>query len=38
MPVTVGVSLEENSTGCMFRRISGNSKRSGEIREVENRF
>ena len=38
MPVTVGVGLEENSTGCMFRCISGNSERSGEVREVENGF
>ena len=38
MPVTVGVGLEEDSAGCMFRRIGGNSKRGGEIREVENGF
>ena len=38
VPVTVGVGLEENSTGHVFRRISGNGERGGEIREVENGF
>ena len=38
VPVAVGVGLEENSTGCIFRRVSGNGERGGEIREVENRF
>ena len=38
MPATVGVGLEENGTGCMFGRISGNGERGGEVREVENGF
>ena len=38
MPVAVGVSLEENSTGCIFGRISGNGEWGGEIREVEDEF
>ena len=36
VPVAVGVGLEKNSTGRIFRRISGNGERGGEIREVEN--
>ena len=35
VPVTVGVGLEEDGTGCMFRCISGNGEGGGEIREVE---
>ena len=38
VPVAVGVGLEENSTGRIFRCISGDGERGGEIREVENRF
>ena len=38
VPVAVGVGLEEYSTGHIFRCISGNSERGGEIREVENGF
>ena len=38
MPIAIGVGLEEDSARRMFRRVHGNSKRGGEIREVENRF
>ena len=38
MPVAVGVSLEEDSTRRMFRCISSNGKRGGEVGEVENGF
>ena len=38
MPVAIGVSLEENSTGRMFRHVSGNGERGGEVGEVENGF
>ena len=38
MPVTVGIGLEENSTGRMFGCVSGNGERGREIREVENGF
>ena len=38
MPVTVGVDLEEDSTRCMFRHISGNGERGREIREVKDGF
>ena len=38
MPVTVGVGLEEDSAGRIFRCVGSNGKRGGEVREVENRF
>ena len=38
MPVTVRVSLEENGTGCIFRHVSGNGERGGEVGEMENGF
>jgi len=38
VPVSVGVDLEEDSTGCMFGGISGDGEGCGEVREVENRF
>jgi len=38
MPVSIGVGLEEDSTGCMFGGISGNGKGCREVREVENWF
>ena len=38
MPVAVGVSLEEDSTGRMFRCISGDGERGGEVGEMENGF
>ena len=38
MPVTIGVSLEEDGARCMFRGVRGNREGSGEVREVENGF
>ena len=38
MPISVGVSLEEDGTRCMFRCIGGNGKGGGEIREVKDGF
>ena len=38
VPITVGVGLEEDGVGCMFRCISGNGEGGGEVREVENGF
>ena len=38
VPVAVGVGLEKNSTGCIFRCFGGDSERGGEIGEVENGF
>ena len=35
VPITVSVSLEENSTRGIFRGISGDGKGLGEVREVE---
>ena len=35
MPITIGVSLEENGTRGVLRSISGNGKRFGKVREVE---
>ena len=38
MPITVGVGLEEDSAGHIFRRLGSNGERGGEVREVENGF
>ena len=38
MPVTVGVSLEEDSAGRVFRRIGGNGERGREVGEAEDWF
>ena len=38
MPIAVGVGLEEDSARRMFGRVCGNSKRGGEVREMENGF
>ena len=36
MPVSIGVSLEEDSTGCMFGHIGGYGEGGRQIGEVEN--
>ena len=38
VPVSVGVGLEEDSTRCMFRHISGYGERGREIGEVKDGF
>ena len=38
MPVTVGVGLEEDGAGCIFRCVGSNGEGCGEVREVENGF
>ena len=38
MPVSIGVGLEEDSTGCMFGGIGGNGEGCREVREMENWF
>ena len=35
MPITIGVSLEENGTRGVFRGIGGNGKGLSKVREVE---
>ena len=38
VPVAIGVGLEEDGARRMFGGVRGDSKRGGEVREVENRF
>ena len=38
MPIAVGVSLEEYSSGRIFRGVGGDGEGCGEIREMEDRF
>ena len=36
MPIAIGVSLEEDSTGGVLRSIGGDGKGFGKVWEVEN--
>ena len=38
VPVSIGVSLEEDGSGRMLRSIGGNSKGGRQVGKVENRF
>jgi len=38
VPIAVGVSLKENSSGCIFRGVGGDGEGCGEVREVEDWF
>ena len=38
MPISIGISLKEDSTGHIFGGISGNGKGSREVRKVKDWF
>ena len=38
MPVPIGIGLEEDSAGRVFGSVGGNSKGSGKVWEVKDRF
>ena len=38
MPVSIGIGLEEDGAGCVFGSISGDSKGSGKVWKVKDRF
>jgi len=38
VPISIGVSLKEDSSRCMLGGVSGDGKRCGEVREMENWF
>ena len=38
MPVSIGISLEEDSTGHIFGSVGGNGKGSGKVWKVKDRL
>ena len=38
MPIAIGIGLEEDGAGCVFRGVSGNSEGGGEVGKVKDGF
>ena len=38
MPVSIGIGLKKDSTGRVFRSVSGDSKGGREVRKVKDGF